>query len=326
MKNHLRWPLLGLSAAAALCLVFLASCQTASPPAPPPLSSPVGSLRAPAPEAFTETADLRRASLATLRIASFNIANLSAKNLAKSGVGPELALIFRRYDLIAVQEVTGASTDSVDALLTFINQGPGPEYRFLVSPYSGTMATAGQKEKYAFFYNSSTVTPLSAGVLYPDPLNVFVREPFAAQFRANGSPESFVLLNFHAEADKQGVSREIPALGPASAWAADYFTGELGVIILGDFNAGVTYISPAELAPLRAAALPFLWIVPDSADTTFEDGFEFRGPNIFSENFVPYPRSRGAVLLKVVSNSATMRRSSAKSGTSPKNIGPSISW
>ena len=44
------------------------------------------------------------------------------------------------------------------------------------------------------------------------------------------------------------------------------------MIILGDFNAGVTYISPAELAPLRAAALPFLWIVPDSADTTFEDG------------------------------------------------------
>jgi hypothetical protein len=72
------------------------------------------------------------------------------------------------------------------------------------------MATAGQKEKYAFFYNSSTVTPLSAGVLYPDPLNVFVREPFAAQFRANGSPESFVLLNFHAEADKQASAVKSP--------------------------------------------------------------------------------------------------------------------
>ena len=54
--------------------------------------------------------------------------------------------------------------------------------------------------------------------------------------------------------------------------------------------------------------------------------FGFRRLNVFSENFVPYPRFRGAVLLKVVSNSATTRRSSAKSGTSPKNIGPSISW
>ena len=266
MKPLLRRPLLGFAAVFSLCLVFLASCQTASPPAPTDETR-----RAPSAAPFSSTAEILRAPASTLTIASFNIQNLSVNKLAKPGVGPELASILRRYDLIAVQEVTGGSSAAVSALLAFINQSGGPTYHFLVSPTSGTTATSGQKEQYAFFYNTATVVSLGSGLLYPDPQDAFVREPFAAQFRARSSPDSFVLLTIHTEAEKPGVRREIAALGPAARWAADHFSGELGVIVLGDFNAGKTYIDPSELAPLRAAALPFLWIVPDSEDTTFAD-------------------------------------------------------
>ncbi len=203
-----------------------------------------------------------------LRIATFNIQNLGPTKLAKPQIISELVSLVRKYDVVAVQEIDDRTLRTPAAFLARINDVAGPRYAMVVSPLTGTTATAGQDEQYAFFFNAEKVEALDGGILYPDPQDKFIREPFAVQLKARDSRESLVLLTVHTEATKAGAAREIAALAPAAVWAQQHYTGELGVIVLGDFNAGVTYLTVQQVAAIRAAHLPFRWIVPDDADTT----------------------------------------------------------
>lgn len=203
-----------------------------------------------------------------LRIATFNIQNLGPNKLANTAVATELAALIRKYDVVAVQEIDDITLSTPDAFLAKINSSPGAKYRVVKSGLSGTTATANQNEQYAFYFNADKVEALDAGLLYPDPQDKFIREPFAAQLKPKGSRESFVLLTIHTEATTAGTTREIAALKDAAEWAKDHYQGELGVIVLGDFNAGKTYLSVPQVTAIRNAHLPHRWIVPDSADTT----------------------------------------------------------
>ena len=48
-------------------------------------------------------------------------------------------------------------------------------------------------------------------------------------------------------------------------------TTESDIIILGDFNADCGYASTYELNQLDIRSPEYLWVVPDSADTTFSE-------------------------------------------------------
>lgn len=71
-------------------------------------------------------------------------------------------------------------------------------------------------------------------------------------------------MTVHTDPDE--AVPEIAALASVFSWARSKYARRTAYIALGDFNAGCDYASPAELASLRQA-LPYVWIVPDSADT-----------------------------------------------------------
>lgn len=215
----------------------------------------------------TKSAPPLAGSRTTLRIATFNIQNLGPTKLSNEAIVSELVSLIRKYDVVAVQEIDDRTLRTPDAFLARINALPGPKYAMRVSRLTGRTASAGEDEQYAFFYNSEKVDAVGDGELYPDPQDVFIREPFAAQLRPTHSSESVVLLTIHTQATKAGAAREIAALASAAQWAANHFEGELGVVVLGDFNAGATYLKATEVATIRAAHLPYRWIVPDDADT-----------------------------------------------------------
>ncbi len=238
-----------------LGLLAVSSCQTQS-------TAPART-----PSAVTATAEAAP-QRTNLRIATFNIQDLGKTKLSKPAIVSELVTLIRKYDVVAVQEIDDSTLTTPAAFLTHVNGTAGPKYAMVVSPQSGTTATSSQNEQYAFFFNGEKVEALDGGGLYPDPEDKFVREPFAVQLKPKGSKESFVMLTIHTEATKAGAAREIAALATAADWAAQKYTGELGVIVLGDFNAGVTYLTVPQVAAIRTANLPYRWIVPDDADTT----------------------------------------------------------
>jgi endonuclease/exonuclease/phosphatase family metal-dependent hydrolase len=203
-----------------------------------------------------------------IKIATFNIQNLGKSKLAKPAVVEELVAIIRKYDVVAVQEIDDRTLQTPEAFLGRINSVAGPTYAVVASPLTGTTANKDQDEQYAFYFNMEKIELLDSAMLYPDPEDLFIREPFAVQFKPKTSGESFVLLTIHTDATKAGATREIAALAPAARWAAERYAGELGVIALGDFNAGVTYLTVSQVTEIRNKHLPYRWIVPDDADTT----------------------------------------------------------
>ncbi|MDB6093728.1 MAG: hypothetical protein JWM32_1290, partial [Verrucomicrobia bacterium] len=162
-------------------------------------------------------------------------------------------------------ELDDASLKAPEAFLALINAASGPKYAVSFSSESGATATTGQREQYAFYYNTATVDSIAPSRLYPDPQDEFIREPFAAQFRAKSGP-SFVLLTIHTA--PAHAPQEIAALGSAVTWAHATYAGEAGIIVLGDFNAGTNYVKQKEIEAIRARDLPYTWIVPDGTATT----------------------------------------------------------
>lgn len=201
----------------------------------------------------------------TIQIATFNIQQFGKTKRGKPEVMAVLVQVVRKYDLIAIQEIKEANGDTPPAFLTAVNAEAGPAYAMVVSPRTGATASSNAKEQYAFYYSTETIQSLDDGALYPDPADAFVREPWAARFKAKDGNFSFVLLDIHTQ--PTAAVAEIGALHGAIAWARTRYPGEDDFIALGDYNASCDYASPSDLDALVFRGAAYNWIVPDDADT-----------------------------------------------------------
>ncbi len=174
-----------------------------------------------------------------------------------------LAAIIQKFDVVAVQEVSDSSGRAPRALLDRVNSS-GPEYGLLLSERTGKQTDdRTSQEAYAFYYRKSSVAPRDAGTIYPDEAHdYFQREPYVAGFVAGA--RRFVLITIHTR--PEAAVEEIGALAHVIEWARTRYPGEDDFVALGDFNGSGNYARPADLIILRAT-LPFLWVVPDNADT-----------------------------------------------------------
>ena len=202
--------------------------------------------------------------LETIKIATFNIQNFGKTKVAKPEVMKVLAEIVRKYDMVAIQEVSDVTEKTAPALLKTIEE-QGGTYAFELSQRSGTTASSSAQEQYAYFYRTSTIEADGEGGLYEDTNDQFRREPYVARFKAKHGSFTFVLMSIHTE-PKTTVA-EIDALADVFVWAASKYPQEDDFIALGDFNAGCSYASPAKLDATRLRQPGFTWVVPDDADT-----------------------------------------------------------
>ena len=167
--------------------------------------------------------------------------------------------------------------NSLKELLEAVNEGED-NYGLEVSPRLGRNKA---KEQYAFFYRKQRFT-LARSKTYDDPEDIFEREPFAAQFKTHcvegekggggggdagaAGETDVVLVGIHTQ--PSNALAEIEALADASVWARKAFRSK-NQIILGDFNAGGSYLNKGELDQVALRSdKRFRWLIPDHTDTT----------------------------------------------------------
>ncbi len=200
-----------------------------------------------------------------IRIASFNIRIFGPSKAGKADIMAELATIIREYDLVVVQEIKDSKENVPWDFLSEINSD-GSSYGLVLSPRTGLNPDdRWSREQYGFYYDTETMHPIDAGALYDDIEDQFQREPYAVPFATLTDDLTFVIAAIHTKPD--AAVEEIAALHDVHQWMKATWPWEDDAVILGDYNAGCSYASTAELDALDLRGPEYVWVVPDDADT-----------------------------------------------------------
>ena len=221
----------------------------------------------------------------TIRIASWNIQNFGRSKATDPVRMAKIAEILKNYDIIAIQEISNVSEQNDPgcprnenacprsknchlirrALEEYLNKTYNLHYEFVFSPQV-------KDERYLFIYNPIRVGLQEASLMVdpedsepicdsqPENTGKMVRQPFEGKFKVGSF--DFILLTVHTS----------PKINLQELNGLDYFykkaqtQGEPDVIIMGDLNADCAYFDESETIPLRNPC--YIWIVPDTADTT----------------------------------------------------------
>jgi len=202
-----------------------------------------------------------------LKIATFNIQDFGKTKLGKTAIRKYLAGIVRKFDVVAIQEVSDVTEQAPEGFLDEINSN-GAKYAYLLSERTGRESDdAFSREQYAFYYNIKRVEALDEASLFDDSTDDhFQREPYTARFKLKNSTMSLTITTVHTQPTL--AVEEIDALYQVYKSLQARYPDEARHVILGDFNGSCSYAKPAELSPLKLHGSSFTWIVPDSADTT----------------------------------------------------------
>ncbi|XP_020862390.2 deoxyribonuclease-1-like 2 [Phascolarctos cinereus] len=219
---------------------------------------------------------------APFRVGAFNIRSFGDNKVADPACGSFIAQILAEYDVTLVQEVRDPDLSAVSALLEEINSISEYTYSYVTSEPLGR---DNYKEMYLFVYRTETLSVLDS-YCYPDPEDVFSREPFIVKFSSpntgGASPplwinsrllstaptaaKEFVLVPLHS-APHNAVA-EIDALYDVYLHVIDKW-GTDDILFLGDFNADCNYVKQHDWANIRLRTSEiFKWLIPDDADTT----------------------------------------------------------
>jgi endonuclease/exonuclease/phosphatase family metal-dependent hydrolase len=203
----------------------------------------------------------------TFRICTFNIQNLGKTKLNDSLRVNELAGIIRKYDIVAVQEISDVSGVVPGAFRNIINRTGNKTYEVSCSKLTGEQADdRTSREQYAFYYDTAMFSLVNVPMLYNDSAyDYFAREPYACRFKSKNGNFTFVLITIHTAPEK--AVAEIGSLDEVVKWAKKKYKRETEIIVLGDFNASCTYAKPGELDKLAIRGNNYFWIVPDDAKT-----------------------------------------------------------
>lgn len=201
------------------------------------------------------------------RICTFNIQNFGKTKLNDSFRVQQLAEIIRKYDIIAIQEISDVSGTVPGAFKEIINRKGKKHYDVACSERTGEQPDdRTSREQYAFYYDTVMFALMGTPMLYNDSLHdFFAREPYMARFKSKQGNFTFVLATIHTAPEK-AVS-EIGSLDDVVKWASLKYSNEKEIIVLGDFNASCSYANPGELDQLSIRGKDYFWVVPDTAKT-----------------------------------------------------------
>ncbi|XP_067403032.1 deoxyribonuclease-1-like [Emydura macquarii macquarii] len=219
-----------------------------------------------------------RVAGASFKICAFNMHGFGEAKAGDARVMGALVKILARCDIAAVQEVRDAKGEAVLALLRELNRyDPSHSYAQLGSRRLGR---GTYKEQIVFVYRADLV--LVTDWYQFGEAGDFARGPFAARFHAPSTAiKDFVLLSHHAS--PRDAPREIDRLyrlcqeltqrwgtqGNGTLASSFPLLSPQNVMILGDLNAGGTYVPPSAWGSIRLRCEPgFHWLIGDSANTT----------------------------------------------------------
>ncbi len=207
------------------------------------------------------------------RIATFNIKVFGETKMGKPDVVSELVNITLRYDMIVVQEIKDLDQTVPYDFLDAINAESNATYGLVLSERSGKQEDdQSSQEQYAFYYRTSRFSSDTSWLHNDSERDEFQREPFIANFNLlskNGTIlEDITLITVHTK-PAEAVNETAAMHNVVETYQTN--SSESNIIILGDLNADCSYASTYELNQLEIRSPEYLWIVPDSADTTFSE-------------------------------------------------------
>ncbi|KAK2509288.1 hypothetical protein MC885_014103 [Smutsia gigantea] len=247
--------------------------------------------------ALLSLASLLQVALA-LRIAAFNIQSFGETKMSNATLSNHIVQILSRYDITLIQEVRDSHLTAVGSLLDKLNQDDPNTFHYVVSEPLGRST---YKERYLFLFRCSpgyhevwAVPKASAWEPKPGPCpprssrphqvsvpdsyqyddgcepcgnDTFSREPAVIRVLSPLTEvREFAIVPLHA-APSDAVA-EIDALYDVYLDVRQKW-GLEDVMLMGDFNAGCSYVSPSSWPSIRLRTDPaFQWLIPDTADTT----------------------------------------------------------
>ena len=111
-----------------------------------------------------------------IRLASWNIRIFSDGSRDDAELN-QICQTLKDYDFVSIVELRD---EKVLHRTEVMLQAMGKDYDYQVSDAVGR----GVKERYAFLYDTSKVEVVEPGKIFPDPEDVFIREPYYATFRS----------------------------------------------------------------------------------------------------------------------------------------------
>jgi deoxyribonuclease-1 len=207
-----------------------------------------------------------------LSVGGFNIQVFGRSKMRKEGVPEILAEVVGRFDLLVVQEIRDASGEAIVQLLDQVNESVSDPYEMVLSDRLGRTSS---KEQYAFFYRPSKLTVMDQ-YHYADPMDEFEREPFLVRFQTVSGGKDFGVVALHADPDD--VPAELAALEDVLIEAEDLWNEE-DLMVIGDLNAGCSYLTNSEQADLS------LW-----TDVWYTSWIENGADTTVSSTWCPYDR------------------------------------
>ncbi|MDR1932241.1 MAG: endonuclease [Spirochaetales bacterium] len=191
----------------------------------------------------------------TIKIYSFNIQIFGVSKMSKPEVVDVLVKIISGADVTAVQEVRSAGADPVTQFMSLLP----PAYRHVIGPREGR---GRSKEQYWVIYNSEKLTVRDCAV-WPDPDDIFERNPFAVYFQTKDKFD-FILINNHIQ--PSAAAAEIEALPGLVSYFQELWN-EPDVLVAGDFNADGAYYDESLLETIFPKE-KYLTVITNEYDTT----------------------------------------------------------
>jgi len=194
----------------------------------------------------------------SITLASFNIQVFGKSKRSKPGVMRILTGIVSSYDITAIQEFRDKEMKTLPIFVDQINSRSEKTFSYVGSPRLGR---TNSKERYGFVFDVNRVRQIGRAYVWPDPEDIFEREPFIVQFKSGNF--DYTLVNVHIK--PKDATREIMALETV---VNDILisNNERDVIVLGDFNADGDYFNENISGGIRSNF--YTWVIDDSVDTT----------------------------------------------------------
>ena len=240
-----------------------------------------------------------------ISVGAFNVQAFGLTKMDKPGVPEALVQIADRYDLVLIQEVRDKSGAAIVELLDLLNVYTDDDFAMVISDRLGRTTS---KEQYAYFYRQSKLSVIDS-YHYDDGVepsaDLFEREPFLVHFASPTTGRDFAVAALHSSPET--TPEELSYMDDVRDDMRVRFDEE-DLLLMGDFNAGCSYLTPTEAATLGIVSDPDLdWQIPDQEDTTT------------STTFCPYDRILTSAALEpaVVQGSGAVYRFDVPLALSP---------
>lgn len=195
------------------------------------------------PGTFVGRSDEGDANVRHLRIGSWALSGFGPSKLGSEHCRLNLIRMIRKYDVIALQQITARERDVMPRIVDEINEG-GQTYDFVLARPTGP---SERSEQLAILFNVKRVhIDRSQTYTVADPQNRMTYDPMVAWFRAaEPSPESawtFSIVNVRINLAR--AAAEVALLPSVFSSVRSDGRGEDDVVMAGLFQADDSYLVP----------------------------------------------------------------------------------